>query len=87
VLVSVGVIENGLLLDRFLGDGEIEFDDVSFRRSGQDGQLQGGESFAGITVGFFGKVSERFFVGLDLERSKSPFLVFESTSKKGNEIT
>ena len=63
--VALLVVEHGALLDRVLGDRQVDRDRaVSVRRCGFNSQLQRIEQAAGITAGHIHEVIRRF--GADL---------------------
>ncbi len=55
VLIAAGVVDDGFALDGFLGDIKIDHDFSAFIfftfASGEDGDFEGGEGAAGVTVG------------------------------------
>ena len=75
MLIAIGVVENRLLLNRFLGNGEIEGDGSIDGWRGENGQFQSGEGLAGVAICFFCDVLERFLFGNDLYLSESSFLI------------
>ena len=65
--VTLFVVEHRPLLDRFLGDGEIDADHtIGVGRGGFDGELQGVEQAAGIAAGHIQQVLAGFFTDRDL---------------------
>ena len=86
VLVAVGVVENGFLLNGLLRDGEIDDDLVLGRGSGDDSEFEGGEGFSSVSVGFFRDVLQGFGVGGDGEVSESSFGVREGAFEEVDEV-
>lgn len=86
VLVAIGVVEDGLLLNGFGGDGEVEDDGAIDGRGGENCKFERGEGFAGVAIGFFGEVVEGVVVGLDGHFSKAPFFVMNGAVEEGNEV-
>ena len=73
MLVSVRVINNSLVLNRLLGDGEIEADSSLVSGSGKDGEFEGAQGLASIAICFLGQVEKGVLIRLDVLVSKPPF--------------
>ena len=86
MLVSVGIVKNGFLLNRFLGDCEVDNDGPIVRRGGENRKLKSGECFAGITVSFLGEVAEGIRVGFDFHLTKASFFVIECALEEGDKV-
>ena len=76
VLVTGSVVNDGLLLDAFLGGMEVDPDHaIAAGRRGQGGDLQGVQGFSRIPIAEFCKEGGGFRFQCDLQISQTPFLV------------
>ena len=65
MLVAVRVVDDGLLLDRFFGNSEIEMNAFPGLGSSENGKFEGGEGLAGVPIGFFREMLQRVIICLD----------------------
>ena len=66
--VAVSVINHGLLLNALFCNGQINVNEaVVGGRSGERGDLQRVQRFAGVAIGHFCQVTQRGFVGSHFE--------------------
>ena len=86
VLVAIGVVEDGFLLDRLSCDGEIENDGAIDGWGGEDGEFKSGERLAGISVGLLGKMLKGLGMSLDGHLSEAAFLVVDGSMQQGDEV-
>ena len=86
MLITVGIVDDRLVLDGLLRHREVDVDSVAGVGSGEDGELESGESFAGVPVRLFGKVAEGVVVRAHRQVSQAALLVRESAVKEGVQI-
>ena len=86
MLIPIGIIYHGLVLDGFLRHREIQMDGASFVRSGENRQFQGGQRLSCIAVSLFGQMLKGILVRGDLVRAKASFGIGKSSLEEEEEV-